>query len=180
MNDAPVIIGEINGVYGVKGWVKVFSHTQPRSNIVNYDPWLLKAQGDWNKVKVISGRAQGKTIVAQLEGVTDVEQAKALIGTVVGIDASQMKALDNNDYYWRDLEGLDVINLQGESMGKVSHLIETGANDVMVVNVSPEKRLNDAKGKAIKETMIPYIDEVVKEVDLEQNLIKVDWDDEYL
>lgn len=177
-----VIVGEITGVSGVKGWVKVFSHTEPRINIVKYNPWLI-AKGkvssklEWKSVKLLNGRSQGKTIVAQIEGVTDRDQALAMIGTQIAIDSTQLKTLSANDFYWRDLEGLDVFDTKGQALGKVSHLIETGANDVLVVSLTPEK----AKGQKIKEMMIPYLmDKVVKKVDLEANRLEVDWDDEYL
>jgi 16S rRNA processing protein RimM len=177
MDNSPVIVGEITGVFGVKGWVKVFSHTEPRANIVKYNPWLVKRGTDWHSVKLIEGRTQGKTIVAQLEGVNDREQALAMIGVKVAIDSSQLKKLGANEFYWRDLEGLEVVNLKGETLGRVSHLIETGANDVMVVNLPAAK----AQGQKIKEMMIPYlVDSVVKSVDLEANRITVDWDDDYL
>lgn len=179
-----VIVGEITGVSGVKGWVKVFSHTQPRVNIVKYNPWLIannkeaaSKEPNWKSVKVLNGRSQGKTIVAQIEGVTDREQAHSMIGTKIAIKKEQLKELSHNDFYWRDLEGLDVINIKGELLGQVSHLIETGANDVLVVKLTPEL----AKGQKIKEMMIPYLmGDVVKKVDLEANQLEVDWDDEYI
>lgn len=177
MNDSPVVIGEITGVYGVKGWVKVFSHTEPRLNIVKYNPWLLSQGKEWKTTQLINGRAQGKTIVAQLEGVNDREQAHAMIGTKIAINAAQLKTLGAKDYYWRDLEGLEVIDTSGEVLGKISHMIETGANDVMVVKLPKHK----AQGQKIKEMMIPYLmDSVVKAVDLEANQMIVDWDDDYL
>lgn len=177
IEDAPVIIGEITGVSGVRGWVKVFSHTEPRLNIVKYNPWLIGQVGSWKTVKLLNGRKQGKTIVAQIEGVTDRDQAHSMIGTQIAINSNQLKALGEKDYYWRDLEGLDVVNTQGQSLGKVSHLIETGANDVLVVDLPPELIV---EGEKIKEMMIPYImDSVIKKVDLEANLIEVDWDNEY-
>ncbi len=176
MNNSPVIVGEITGVSGVKGWVKVFSHTEPRNNIVKYNPWLLKQGSSWNEVKLVNGRAQGKTIVAQIEGVTDREQAHSMIGTQIAIRSSQLKKLGVKDYYWRELEGLDVVNTQGTVLGKVSHLIETGANDVLVVNL-PEEIAREQK---IKEMMIPYLmDTVIKNIDLDLNKIEVDWDNEY-
>lgn len=175
MSESPVIIGEITGVSGVKGWVKVFSHTEPRLNIVKYDPWLLKLGKEWKSVKLVNGRSQGKTIVAQLEGINDREKAHSLIGTKIAIQSSQLKKLGEDEFYWRDLEGLEVINLQGEVIGKVSHLIETGANDVLVIK-TPK-----VAGEKSKEMMIPYIPEqVIKRVDLDANQVEVDWDDEYL
>ena len=93
----------------------------------------------------------------------------------IGID--QLKELGAKDFYWRDLEGLEVVDTKGEILGSISHLIETGANDVMVVKLPAEK----AKGQKIKEMMIPYLmDSVVKTVDLEANQMMVDWDDDYI
>jgi 16S rRNA processing protein RimM len=174
-----IIVGEITGVSGVKGWVKVFSHTEPRINIVKYNPWLISTSKDtnWKTVKVLNGRSQGKTIVAQIEGVTDREQAHSLIGTKIAINIEQLKKLNTNDYYWRDLEGLDVYNIKGQLLGQVSHLIETGANDVLVVKLTPEL----AKEQKNKEMMIPYLmGDVVKNVDLDANQLEVDWDNEYI
>ncbi len=176
MNDSPVIIGEITCIHGVQGWVKVFSHTEPRLNIVKYNPWYLKSQGEWKAVKILNGRTQGKTIVAQIDGVTSRESAHAMIGTEIAIQPSQLKRLAENEFYWRDLEGLEVIDLQGEILGKVSHLIETGANDVIVVKLAADKVVD----KKNKEMMIPYIpDDVIKKVDLDAKTIEVDWDNEY-
>ncbi len=177
MTDTPVIVGEITGLSGVKGWVKVFSHTEPRTNILEYNPWFLKQRGEWKTVKLLNGRPQGKTIVAQLEGVTCREEARELIGTEIAIQPSQLKKLASSDFYWRDLEGLSVVNLDNKVVGSVSHLIETGANDVMVVKLSAEQ----IEQRKIKEMMIPYlIDSVIKKVDLDEKVIQVDWDDDYI
>jgi len=175
MNDSPVIIGEITGVFGVKGWVKVFSHTEPRDNIVKYNPWLVQQGGTWKSLRVLEGKPQGKTIVAQIEGVNDRDAALVLTGAKIGIEASQLKKLDGDDFYWRDLEGLEVYDLQGKHLGRVSHLIETGANDVLVLKTPAQP------GKKTGEMMIPYLYEsVVKKVDLDAGRIDVDWDDDYL
>lgn len=172
----PIIIGQISGVFGVHGWVKIFSHTEPRENILQYQPWLIKDKSGWNSVSVIKGRKQGKTIVAQVKGINDREQAHAMIGCDIAIDESQLKKLDDNDFYWRELQGLTVINLDGIEYGKVSSMMATGANDVMVVKLTAVL----AKEKEIKETLIPYLmDSVVKKVDTLEGTIKVDWDDDF-
>ncbi|WP_444998109.1 ribosome maturation factor RimM [Aliikangiella sp. IMCC44359] len=176
MKESPVVIGKITGVYGVKGWVKVFSHTEPRINIVQYNPWFIRQGKEWKEFRLVNGRAQGKTIVAQIDGINDRNLAEAMIGNEIAIEQSQLKKLGANDFYWRDLEGLEVINQEG-TLGSISHLIETGANDVMVVHLTPEK----AKKRKMKEIMIPYLmDDVVKSVDLDNKRIQVDWDDEYI
>jgi len=171
----PIVIGKISGVFGVHGWVKVFSHTEPRNNILQYNPWMIKQKNAWQSVDFIKGRKQGKTIVAQLKGIDDPDKAHALIGCEIGIDESQLKQLADDDYYWRDLQGLKVVDLQGEHLGKVSSMMATGANDVMVVGLTAEK----AQAKSSKEILIPYIDSVVKKVSLEDGLIEVDWDEDF-
>ena len=108
----PIIIGQISGVFGVHGWVKIFSHAEPRENILTYSPWLIKQKSGWTSIEIIKGRKQGKTIVAQLKGVDDRDKAQALIGSDIAIKQEQLKSLDDNDFYWRDLQGLSVVNLQ--------------------------------------------------------------------
>ncbi|MET1256049.1 ribosome maturation factor RimM [Aliikangiella maris] len=177
MKDSPVIIGKITGVYGVKGWVKVFSHTDPRINIIKYNPWRIRIDNQWCEYPLLDGRAQGKTIVAELKGINDRNLAESLIGREIAIDQAQLESLDENEFYWRELEGLDVLNLSEQKIGRISHLIETGANDVMVVKLTTEQ----AEVHGSKEMMIPYImDDVIKKVDLQNNQILVDWDNEYL
>jgi len=171
----PIVIGKISGVFGIHGWVKVFSHTEPRNNILQYNPWLLKHKNAWQSVDFIKGRKQGKTLVAQLKGIDDPDKAHALIGCEIGIDQTQLKELADDDYYWRDLQGLKVVELNGEYLGNVSSMMATGANDVMVVKLTSEK----AKLKDTKEILIPYIDSAVKKISLEDGLIEVDWDEDF-
>ncbi len=171
----PIIIGQISGVFGVHGWVKIFSHTEPRNNILEYTPWLIKKKDGWQSVPFIKGRKQGKTIVAQLKGVDDPDMAHALIGCDIAIDESQLKKLAEDDFYWRELQGLKVIDLAGVPLGKISSMMATGANDVIVVKLDAEI----AQAKKVKEILIPYIDSVVKKIDLEEGLIEVDWDEDF-
>lgn len=165
--DKKIIVGKINGVYGVKGWVKVFSETDPREGITKYNPWFLKQQGKWREVKLESGRRQSKTIIAKLEGYDDREESMLLTGAIIGIKPEQLDSLGQDKYYWRDLIGCRVVNQQGIELGVVSKLLETGANDVLVVKSDQDDR----------ERLIPWtLDNTVIEVDLEQDLISVDWD----
>jgi len=176
LDNQSIIIGQVSGVFGVHGWVKIFSHTEPRDNILQYDPWLLKDKNGFRPVNLIKGRKQGKTIVAQLKGVDDREKAHSLIGTDIAIEPSQLKEHNENNFYWRDLQGLKVVGINGVTFGTVSQMMATGANDVIVVKL--EEDLAKAKGE--KEMLIPYLmDRVVKKVDLEEGLIEVDWDENY-
>ncbi len=173
-----IIVGRITGVYGVKGWLKIFSHTDPMESIVDYSPWYIRAEGrskaPWIKVKLKSGKRHAKTVIAKLEHCNDRDEAQAFIGSEIAIEHSQLEALRQEDeYYWRDLIGLRVINQQDIELGIVKSLMETGANDVLVV-VS-----EGADGKA-EERLIPWVmHSTIIAVDLEQKSIVVDWDAEF-
>lgn len=175
MTEEIVVIGKITSVFGVKGGVKVFSYTKPRLNILNYKDWLLDVDGQWQSVKMVSGRQQGKTIGVNLEGVNDRSQAEALIGRKIAITSNQLPELDDGSFYWRDLEGMRVINSENVDFGVVSHLIETGSNDVLVVRETAEQ----ASGKKQKERMIPFLADAVLDVDTENRVMHVEWDADF-
>jgi len=166
--DELINVGEIAGVFGIKGWVKVYSHTDPRENILKYSPWILKKDNALKQVKLINGKRQGKSIVACLEGFTDRNIAESYVDWGILIKKSQLPKSGNGDYYWADLVGLRVETESGISLGKVDYLIETGANDVLVVNDGDEERL------------IPFLhQQVIKSIDLFDKLIIVDWDPDF-
>jgi len=174
----PIIIGQISGVFGVHGWVKVFSYTEPRENILSYDPWQVKNKAGWQERSFVKGRKQGKTIVAQLKGVDDRDKAHTLIGCDIAINSEQLKKLDDNEFYWRELAGLKVVTCNGDDLGTVKQMMATGANDVIVVEPNSAKAKAKAESAKQKtELLIPYLtDSVVKKVDLENGLIEVDWE----
>lgn len=180
-----VILGRITGVYGVKGWLKIFSYTDPMESIVDYSPWYIRPENrknsPWKKVKLKAGKRHAKTVVAQLEGCDDRDEAQAFIGLEIAIELNQLEELkDSNEFYWRDLIGLRVINQQGIELGVVKKLMETGANDVLVV-VS-EKAASEAEGTEVvyKERLIPWtMHSAIIAVDLEQGVIEVDWDPDF-
>ena len=169
MTDADYInAGQISGVFGVKGSVKVFSYTDPRENILRYSPWLLKKNDQTRQFKVVSGQRQGLNVVAYLEGIQDRDQAFDLIGWDILINKSQLPKPGKDEYYWLDLIGLDVKNLQDEYLGKVDHLLETGANDVLVVLDGETERL------------IPFLQSTtVLNIDLQAGIMIVDWDADF-
>lgn len=164
--DKQVIVGRIAGVFGVKGWVKVYSYTQPLDNILTYSPWQIRLGTGWQVVKPIEGRSHGKGIVALLEGYADRDAAASLVGCDIAVDRAQMPAAGEDEIYWADLIGLKVVTVDGVELGVVDHLFETGANDVLVV-------------KGERERLLPYIDSVVQEVDLAAGMMRVDWDPEF-
>lgn len=172
-----VVVGRITGVYGVKGWVKIYSYTEPMEAIVEYSPWFIRPEkrrsAPWTKIKLKAGKRHAKTVVAKLEHCNDRDQAFAYIGSEIAIDAEQLEALKGKDeYYWRDLIGLRVINRQDITLGTVKNLLETGANDVLVT-VSEEDGVT-------KERLIPWtLGLAILSVDLEQGMIQVDWDADF-
>ncbi len=164
-----VTIGEISGAYGIKGWVRIHSHTQPRENVLRYSPWELEQDGERRQVRVLAGRRQGRGVVAQIEGIDTRDQAERLRGAKIHIDRAQLPELPAGEYYWADLIGMQVVDLQGRRLGQVVNLLETGANDVLIVD-----------GEAGREILIPWIRErVIKKVDLPARTIQVDWDPDY-
>lgn len=166
--DDMVILGHIAGVFGVKGWVKVFSHTKPTDNILSYKQWYLQQQGHWNAIDLVKGQLHGKGIIAQLNGIDDRDVAAKLVKTQIAVPRNLLPEPADGDFYWRDLHGLEVIDQNDNSLGKVTSLFETGANDVMVVK----------QGK--QEYLIPYIwQQVIRQVDLGKGIIKVDWDTDW-
>jgi 16S rRNA processing protein RimM len=164
--DDLVCVGHILGAQGIKGWIRVFSNTSPRDNIVKYSPWIIE-QGDELKAVSISGRSQGKNVVAQLEGCENRSAAEALTGCRILINPAQLPDLQAGEYYWSDLIGLQVESLQGESLGVVASILETGADDVLVLSGERER-------------LIPFvIGDIVHEVDLERQRLVVDWLPDY-
>lgn len=172
-----VSVGKLSGLFGVKGWVKIFSNTQPKENILTYSPWYLKRDGQWQEFKLLSGKVHGKGVIAQLSGCTDRDTAAELIGSEIAIKREQLANPASGEYYWNDLIGLLVKNIEGIELGKITSMLETGANDVMVVHDQTSEK--DKKGKK-RERLIPFVtEEVVREVNLEQGFMIVDWDSEF-
>lgn len=175
-SDRVVTVGRIVGLFGTQGWVKVYSYTRPPEAILQYDPWLIRSEGGWQSHRLQGGRRQGKGLVAHLEHCSTREEANQWIGTDIAVPLERLPALPKGEYYWVQLEGLRVVNLENETLGVVSHLFETGANDVMVVVPQTSSAQDPARAK---HRLIPYVAEVVKEVDLEGGVVRVDWGLDY-
>ena len=164
-----IVVGRITGLYGVRGWVKIFSHTQPRENILGYATWYLKKQGAWTACELETGRVHGKGVVAKLKGCDDRDAAAALMGNTIAIRREQLAQPAPGEYYWTDLVGLRVVNLEEVDLGVVDSLLETGANDVLVV-----------KQQDGTDRLIPFVQgQFVRSVDLSAGVITVDWDPEF-
>ncbi|WNL45084.1 ribosome maturation factor RimM [Dyella sp. BiH032] len=164
-----VLVGRIVGLFGVQGWLKVESWTEPRTQIFRYQPWLLSAApGEETEVEGVKGRPQGKGLIAQLPGIDGRDAAAALVGQDIYVAREQLPPPGKDEYYWVDLEGLEVVTTENVVLGRVSHLFATGANDVVVVRDGERERL------------IPFVQgSYVRSVDLSGGRMVVDWDPEF-
>jgi 16S rRNA processing protein RimM len=171
--DTHVLLGHITAAYGVKGWVKVYSSTEPMDNIFNYKPWQVRLGGQWCTVELKHGKRHGKVLIAQLAGCQDRDQARHYCGADIAVDRLKLPLLEPGDYYWQQLIGLHVETAAGVKLGQVNHLIATGANDVLVVQ-------GQADSIDFKQRLIPWLpDRVIVSTDVTAGVIRVDWDPEF-
>jgi 16S rRNA processing protein RimM len=174
-----VVMGRITGPYGILGWIKVFPYTEYVDGLADYPVWWLGSSGvgKWREVKVNEYAIHGNLLTASLEHCLDRTAAMRLKGLQIAVPRSRLPVLSKtgeDGYYWSDLIGLEVVNLQGESLGKVTGLIETGANDVLQVQ-GPQEGEGESEG----ERLIPFINQVIVKVDLTASRITADWDLDY-
>ena len=163
-----LVIGKITGHYGIKGWVKVFSYSVPINNILNYKNWFFLFNDDFINYALIDAKEHQKKIIAKFANIDTRDDAKEIIGKDVFINQLDLKKLEDNEYYWRDLEGLSVITAEGFYLGKIQYLFETGANDVMVVK------------EGDSEYLIPYsLGNIVTDINLDKRKVTVFWDINY-
>jgi 16S rRNA processing protein RimM len=167
-----IVLGKIYSVHGVRGEVKVYSFTDPIDNLLDYPRWTLRRDGQSQQVDLASGRLQGKVLVVKIKGLDDREEARSFAGYDICVPRSLLPALDDGEFYWLQLQGLKVIDLQGQLLGKIDHLLETGANDVMVVRPCAGS-LDD------RERLLPYTEQCVRSVDLQAAEMRVDWDADF-
>lgn len=177
MSDADgfLVVGRVTDVYGLKGWVKVKSFTQPETNLLCYGQCYFESKGHWQLLTIDDGKPHGKGLIVKFAGFDDRTAAESLHGLKLSVKADVLPELDDGDYYWHQLEGLDVYvagSSDEQCLGRIDHLLETGSNDVLVVRPcegSIDKR----------ERLLPYRPEVVLKVDLPASRIFVDWDIEF-
>jgi len=159
-----LVIGKVASAYGLRGWFHVYSYTDPITNILDYKSWFIGKDDHWQQYVIEEGRAHGKGVVVRLQSFTDRDQAESLKGADIAINRSKLPALEKDEFYWVELVGLEVVTLKGEKLGRVDSILETGANDVLVI-------------KGEQEHLVPYVkNEFIKEVDLKNGEILVDWD----
>jgi 16S rRNA processing protein RimM len=161
-----IIIGRIGAPFGILGWLKINSFSEPKDKILEYQPWYLEENSGWQELTIEAGKWHSNQIIAKLPGCDDRTTAQSYTNKNILIDASLLPPTKKNEYYWRDLEGLEVINKDNENLGVVDRVLATGANDVLAV-----------KGDRMR--LIPYIKDVILKVDLPKKRITVDWDKDF-
>lgn len=192
------VVGRIRTVFGVHGWLKVESYTEPPSNIFDYSHWrVTQPNGEVTEFPVKETKKQGKDLLVFLDGIQSREHAREFSQSDIAVPLEQMPELEEDDFYWHQLVGLEVVQAANDetsqiTLGKVDHLLETGSNDVLVVRVTDksvlewldsqsdkqeEKKASKPSSKrALREVLIPYLyGSVVKSVDLDSKQILVDW-----
>ncbi len=169
-----ITLGRIGRVHGIKGWLRLISFTEPADNILEYHSFSAQLQGKSLILQMDDVQPQGKAYIAHFVGFDNPESARELTGLELQVSVDTLPVLADGDYYWHQLQGLRVRNLQGEDLGSITGMLATGANDVLVVK-------GDLQSIDRRERLIPYLDTaVVKTVDLEEGWVTVDWQADYL
>jgi 16S rRNA processing protein RimM len=160
-------LGRVNGLYGVQGWVKIYSYTDPITNIFNYTPWQVEKNGQWHTISICASKTLNKGLVAQFTNCHNRDEASDWLDAEIAVYRAQLPPSTEGEYYWTDLIGLTVKDLDDRILGRVDRLLETGANDVLVV-------------VGEKEQLIPFLlDKTIKQIDLMTGILQVDWDPDF-
>lgn len=169
-----IVLGQIGKVHGIRGWVTLSSFTSPPANILKYPCLMVQIGEETELLQIDEFGKQPKGIKVHFRGYDDPEISQKLVGREVSVESQSLPGLSEGDFYWHELENLEVINEEAHNLGKVAHLIETGANDVLVVKPSDQSLDR-------RERLIPYIKGlVVKKVDVGSKKIEVDWRADFL
>jgi 16S rRNA processing protein RimM len=171
-NNDLVIMGRVVAPYGVFGWLKIVPDTEEFDGLLDYKTWWIGKDDDWRELKVKEAKTHNDVLVVKLQGIDDRDAAVACKGKQIAVPRALLPKLENEEYYWSDLIGLSVKNLQDVDFGKVSDVFATGANDVLVVK-------DVAKSESGIERLIPYIAQVILEVDIAAKTMLVDWDADF-
>ena len=163
-------MGRITGAFGIRGWVKIQSYTETPESLTAYREWWVEDGGGWQARTVEEVEVHAQSVVARFAGCADRDEAARYRGREIAVPREAFPEAQGNEFYWADLLGLRVVNKAGEDLGTVSRLFETGANDVLVVE---GPHANE------RERLIPFIEDVVLEVDLAARTIRVDWGADY-
>jgi 16S rRNA processing protein RimM len=159
-------MGRIGASHGLRGWLRVHPYTRDPADALAYGHWLVACEKGWREFELVDGRVQGSLLLCRLAGVDSRDAADDLRGAEIAVRPAQLAALPEGEYYWHQLEGLTVENLDGAVLGRVAGLMETGANDVLIVSGDRER-------------LVPYTDATVRMVDLDAGVIRVDWEPDF-
>jgi 16S rRNA processing protein RimM len=155
-------MGRIVGAFGIHGWAKVKAFTETPGGLGEYEGWIVRTREGWRAMTLEDFEVHSKGPVAKLAGCEDRDAADALRGAEVAVRREALGEAEEGSLYWVDLIGLEVVNVGGESLGKVAELFEAGDTSVMVLG-------------GTKQVMIPFVPQYVKSVDREARRITVDW-----
>ncbi|WP_416191266.1 ribosome maturation factor RimM [Neisseria sp. CCUG12390] len=162
-----VAMGYIKGVFGVKGWLKIAANTEYTDSLLDYPQWQLRKDGKTLTVSIEAGKAVGDELQVKFEGIDDRDHAFSLRGYTIEIPRSEFAPTEEDEFYWADLVGMTVTNREALILGTVKNLMETGANDVLVIDGEYGQKL------------IPFVSQYIQHVDTEQQIITVDWGLDY-
>ncbi|WP_363928382.1 ribosome maturation factor RimM [Thiobacillus sp.] len=161
-----VVMGRIAAPFGIKGWVKVQPFSEDPGALMDFESWRVGRGEQQTHYTVETVQDHGKALVAKLAGIDDRDAAYALRGQEISVARSVLPPPEENEFYWSDLIGLKVVNHEGIELGTVDSLMESGANDLLVV-------------KGTREYLIPFVAAFVGKVDLPGGTIKVEWGEDY-
>jgi 16S rRNA processing protein RimM len=162
MEDRIVVLGKVASPFGVRGWVKINSFTEPLDNILDYPTLQLGSAGKWQPIRVEEGRMTGKGVLAKLAGIESPEEARTRVGLELGVWRSELPQPAPGEYYWSDLEGLDVVNASGAPLGRIDHFRSTPTGAVVIV-------------RGEQEHWIPFVKDRIVKVDLDAARVVLDW-----
>ena len=162
-------MGRIAAPFGVRGWLKIQPFTTAAKNLLAYPNWWIGSGVDWREYAVTEARTHGRVVIARLAGCEDRDAALRFRGKEIAVPRARLPGTRPNEYYWADLMGLKVASSEGVDFGKVTRILATGANDVLVVQNAPDG----------PERLIPFIADVIGDIDLEAGVVRVNWDADY-
>ena len=158
-----VVLGQVGGAFGVQGWVRIQSYTDPPTNILKFGRWQLGRAGQWREVEVEDGKMTAKGVLAKLAGVETPEEARLVTGSEIAVERDQLPAAAPGEYYWSDLEGLAAFGQNGQSLGRIEEFRATPAGTVVVI-------------RGERQHWVPFVKERIVSVDLDAGRVVLDWD----
>jgi 16S rRNA processing protein RimM len=158
-----VVLGQVGGAFGVQGWVRIQSYTDPPANILKYERWQLGRAGQWREVEVEDGKVTAKGVLAKLVGVETPEDARLATGSEIAVTREELPKPAPGEYYWSDLEGLAAFGQNDQPLGRIEEFRATPAGTVVVI-------------RGERQHWVPFVKERIVSVDLDAGCVVLDWD----